>query len=330
MIKVLVTGAGALLGQGIVRSLEASSLDCDIVTSDSWPLSPALFWGVRGHIPPSPNDPRYLDAMTRLLQSERPDIVLIGTDTELPLVADARAALEAASGGTVLVSTSRVINIADDKYRTFEFFRDAGFAPPASALPEDEAGLRELIDTVGFPLIVKPRVGARSVGVSRVTSRVELDQALAGRFGLVVQECVSDANSEFTAGVVVFDGKAEASIVMRRDLRDGNTSRGYVEPYPELNAEVRRYGEALGAFGPVNFQFRTDSDGKPRVFEINGRFSGTTPMRALVGFNEVEMCIRRILWGEQIVQPDLPSVTIMRHWTEMVVEPAAIAALRRW
>ena len=40
-------------------------------------------------------------------------------------------------------------------------------------------------------------------------------------------------------------------------------------------------------YGPCNFQFRLDSFGIPRVFEINARFSGTTYMRTLSGFDEV-------------------------------------------
>ena len=90
---------------------------------------------------------------------------------------------------------------------------------------------------------------------------------------------------------------------MRRDLRDGNTYRAYVEPFPELDVEVRRLAEALSAYGPANFQFRVDSEGRAKVFEINARFSGTTPLRMRAGFDEVDMVLRRIVQGEPIRQP---------------------------
>ena len=106
---------------------------------------------------------------------------------------------------------------------------------------------------------------------------------------------------------------------MRRDLRDGNTYRAYVEAFPELNVEVRRMAEALGAHGPANFQFRLDAQGRAKVFEINGRFSGTTPLRMRAGFNEVEMVLRRILRGEPIKQPSVRPMMILRHFTETVV-----------
>ena len=94
---------------------------------------------------------------------------------------------------------------------------------------------------------------------------------------------------------------------------------GYFEAFPELNAEVRRRAEVLGPHGPANFQFRLDAQGRAKVFEINGRFSGTTPFRMRAGFNEVEMVLRRVLLGEPIKQPSVQPMTILRHFTETVV-----------
>ena len=115
---------------------------------------------------------------------------------------------------------------------------------------------------------------------------------------------------------------------MRRDLRDGNTHRAYVEPYEELNLFVRHAAEVLQPFGPVNLQFRTDAQGEPRIFEINARFSGATPLRALAGFNEVEMCIRRLLFGELIRAQPLKNGIILRHLSETFVTHSDIARLR--
>jgi carbamoyl-phosphate synthase large subunit len=222
-----------------------------------------------------------------------------------------------------------VVGIADDKFATFEFCRDAGLDPPLSALPEDHEALRALVDRCGFPLIVKPRIGARSVGVSLVNDESELRAALACRNGLVVQQVAGPPDREFTASALVFDGVARASIVMRRDLRDGNTHRAFSEPFPQLNAFVRRAAEALQPYGPVNFQFRVDAEGHPHIFEINARFSGATPLRALVGFNEVELCLRYLLFGEPVEQPpELRTGAVLRHLSETFVTQAEIEALR--
>jgi carbamoyl-phosphate synthase large subunit len=241
----------------------------------------------------------------------------VGTDVELPILAEHRDELERAFSTRIVVSSPRVVGIADDKYRTFEFLRDNGFSVPDSALPGCEDAL---VVRVGFPLVVKPRKGARSVGVRVVNDRAELSHALQAEPNAVVQECVATDKEEFTAGTLCFEGRCEASIVMRRDLRDGNTYRAFVEPFPELNEVVRRMAERLVAYGPANFQFRL-AGARVKVFEINARFSGTTPLRTHAGFNEVEMVLRSVVLGERIAQPAVRPVTILRHWSETVVRP---------
>ncbi len=327
MIKALVTGAGAVLGQGIIRSLQQSELDLRIVAADPNPLSAGLFWVDAGRRIPLASDPAYVGAIRGLLADERPDVVLVGTDVELAIFAEHRAAWEEEFGTSIIVSSPHVVRIADDKYLTYQFLRAHGFNPPETALADDPEGCARLIREVGFPLIVKPRIGARSVGVSEVRTVEALKAAVAGRAGLVIQECVGDAECEYTASAVVFDGKAAATIVMRRDLRDGNTYRAYAEAFPALNAEVAALGEALKPYGPANFQFRTDREGKARVFEINARFSGATPLRALVGFNEVEMCIRHVLHGHQVAQPAVAPAILLRFLSETLVRPEELEGI---
>ncbi len=322
-MKVLVTGAGALLGQGIIRALRASSLRPYIVAVDPNPLSAGLYWADSAHLVPLAAGPDYLDRLQEVLLAEQPDAVLIGTDVELPLLAAHRARIERDCRTCVVVSSPEVVAIADDKWLTYQFLRSQGFDCPASCLPGGEGAL---LAEVGFPLIVKPRVGARSVGVRTVRTHAELHEALAALPGAIVQECVATPADEYTAGTLTFAGRCSASIVMRRELRDGNTYRAFVEPYPELNRAVRALAERLQPFGPANFQFRLDGE-RLKVFEINARFSGTTPLRALAGFNEVEITLRYLLLGEPVTQPSAAPLVMLRHWSETVVRPEQLSAV---
>jgi carbamoyl-phosphate synthase large subunit len=83
-VNVLVTGAGALLGQGIIRSLRRSlrpsRLDPFIVAADPNPASAGLYWAAAAYLIPTAHDLHYPDAVRSLLEWERPDAVLIGTD----------------------------------------------------------------------------------------------------------------------------------------------------------------------------------------------------------------------------------------------------------
>lgn len=319
-MKILVTGAGALLGQGLIRAIRRSTLDANVVAVDPNPLSAGLYWADSSHLVPMADDPLYLDRLRDILALEKPDVVIPGTDVELLTLAENRSRIEEDFATHVIVSSPEVVRIADDKWLTSQFLHKAGLGYVPSCLPGDEAGL---IEEYGFPLIVKPRVGARSVGFRVIRSADELRRVIAQQDGLVVQKYIGSEATEYTAGTLTFDRKCNASIVMRRDLRDGNTYRAFVEKDPRLTKFVQEAAELLQAYGPANFQFRLD-DGVPRIFEINGRFSGTTPLRARCGFNEVEMSVRKVLFGEPVLQPEIEPLVILRHWSETVVRPEDI------
>ncbi|AUX80291.1 ATP-grasp domain-containing protein [Sinorhizobium fredii] len=317
-MKVFITGAGALLGQGIIRALRRSTLRATVIVGDPSPLSAGLYWGDAAYLVPMAKDPEYLDKLGDLLRAERPDILIPGTDVELPILAANREAIASTYATQVIISSPNVVSIANDKWLTSEFLRQRGLGFVPSCLPGDE---ETLIEECGFPLVVKPRIGARSIGFGIVRDRDQLTRAIAEQPDIVIQKYVGSDATEYTSGTLTFDGKCRATIVMRRDLRDGNTYRAFAEPFPALNAAMAQAADALGADGPANFQFRLD-DGVPRIFEINARFSGTTAVRIHAGFNEVELCIRHLLFGEPIVQPEITPVTILRHWSETVVRPS--------
>ena len=82
-MKILVTGAGAVLGQGIIKSLRQSTLECQLVAADPNPLSAGLYWADAAYRLPFADDPAFGDRIHQLLDRERPDLVLVGTDVEL-------------------------------------------------------------------------------------------------------------------------------------------------------------------------------------------------------------------------------------------------------
>jgi len=324
MTKIAVTGAGAVLGQGIIKALKAAPAPYEIVALDPNPLSPGLYWGDSSGIIPLAKDGDYCSEIEAMLVRERPDAVLVGTDVELDIFARKRLEWERKFDTNIVVSPPKIIEIADDKLATVRWLQENGLPYPRSAAGDAREEVEALVSDIGFPLIVKPRRGARAVGVSLVRDRDELEAALREREGLLVQQWAGPDNEEYTAGVVCFDERIAASIVLRRDLRDGNTHRAYSDDYPDCDAFVRRVAAALQPYGPANFQFRRGPDGEFRLFEINARFSGTTPMRALLGFNEVHMVLQRVLNGTTVTQPQIAKGTVVRFLEEQVL-PGEIA-----
>lgn len=319
-VTVGVLGAGSLIGQGVIKALKMSTLNTRLVGLDYFPNAVGLYWSDTAHLlpdilAPGVSEAEYLECLIQILKRESVDVLLVATDFDVPRMARCRTVLEAESGCKVVVSSPEVAEISDDKWTTYLFFQSHGFPCPPSLVDLDK--LEDFVLEIGFPLIVKPRRGARSQGVSLVSNRTELAQALKSSGPHpIIQQAVGTPQKEYTSGAVVLDGDCLGVIVMRRDLRDGNTYRAYLEPLGELENLVRQAALALSPFGPVNFQLRLGAAG-PAFFEINARFSGTTIIRALAGFNEVEAVVRWVALGERVPLLQQKFGVVLRYWDEL-------------
>jgi carbamoyl-phosphate synthase large subunit len=87
---------------------------------------------------------------------------------------------------------------------------------------------------------------------------------------------------------------AKLSIAIRGDdfLISSGYSRGHIGPYEEICSTASAIAEAVGSRGPLNIQGRIDADGCFVPFELNPRFSASTYLRTLAGFNEVDHFIK--------------------------------------
>jgi carbamoyl-phosphate synthase large subunit len=145
--------------------------------------------------------------------------------------------------------------------------------------------------------------------------------------GYLVQAYVGTETEEYTAGCFMdSDGALAPSCVMRRELLAGTTYRATLGDFQAVRAEAERIVAALKPRGPCNVQLRLTEQG-PVCFEINPRFSGTTPIRAHYGYNEVNAAIGNFLLDEPVRLPLVTKGVALRYWNELYVETAAVEAL---
>lgn len=309
---VVVTGAGGGVGQSIIKALAGS--DVEVVAVDADPLAAGLYATPRSAVVPRASDPSYADALLDVCLRVGAVAVLPGLDPELPVLAEAVARF-AAAGVRVVVSTPDVVRLCDDKLATADLLAQGGFAAPETrAFTED-------VDASWFPFVVKPRRGgSRSIGVHLVRGPEDWDRVrpLVDPANTVIQEYVD--GDELTCGSVSLDGKCRGVIAMRRTLRAGDTFRAEVVRDDALEAEVTEVVDRVGPEGACNVQLRV-RDGRPHVFEVNPRCSGTTAARALAGFNEPLMVLRWHLAGEEPAY-EIRDLAVVRYWQELVVDPA--------
>ena len=327
-LTVLVLGVGGNVSQGILKALRRSELDLRVVAGCISPLAVGLYAADRAVVTPLARDDGFLPWLERTCRDEGVGAVLSGAEPVLEALAPEAERLREATGGAVaIVSPPETLEVGQDKLTTARWLEERGLAFPASADAADAAAVRALAEEHGFPLLAKPRRGKGGTGLVRVGSQEELD-LVTGRDGIVVQEHLPD-RAEFTAGCMVdSEGELRGSVVMRRELVEGTTYRAEFGEFPEVRDEAVRIAQALRPRGPLNVQLRL-RDGRPVAFELNVRFSGTTPARARAGFNEVDAALRHFVLGEPMNLPRVESGVVLRYWNELYLPDGAAEALPR-
>lgn len=328
-MTILVLGVGGNVSQGILKALSQGGLRCRLIGACVTPLAAGLYATDRAYVSPLADDPGFLDWLADLCERERVDAVLSGVEPVLARLSESEGWLRERTGAVALVSPPDRLAIGADKLTTARWLAQHDFNAPRSADADDDADVERLVADCGYPVIAKPRAGKSAKGVFLVEGQADLEY-FRHREGYVIQEHLGDEGSEYTVGCVSDrEGIVRGTMAMRRELLDGTTVRARAGDFPDLRGEATRIAAALRPTGPLNVQMRIH-EGRPVCFELNVRFSGTTPMRARLGFDEVEAALRHFVLGEEM--RDLPLVTegvALRYWNELYVDPAAVDALER-
>ena len=327
-LTALVLGVGGNVSQGILKALARASLDIRVVAGCTSPLSAGLYAADRSYVTPPADDPGFADWVEQTCHDERVDVVLSGVEPVLEALAPLADRLHDSTGARVIVSSPDTLAVGADKLATARWLEDQDLPFPRSADASHQSELDGLLDELGLPLIAKPRRGKGGQGVVTVRTAAEL-ALIRGRSGLVVQELLGDAAAEYTVGCVCdANGELAGMLAMRRQLEAGTTYRAEAGEFSGVRAAAREIVGRLRIVGPLNIQLRVH-EGVPVAFELNVRFSGTTPMRAHLGFNEVEASIRHFVLGEPLELPEVTDGLVLRYWNELYVPREAYGRLER-
>ena len=316
------------MGQGVLKALRAGQHKYHIVGIDMEPLAAGFSLVDKYYQTPRTGDPGFFERLEVLGHDEAIKAVYVCSPNELEWFASQKKNWESNHDSIFFVNPLPVVRIGSDKLKTVEFLRDEGFCFPDTVLASDDIGVERLIAKHGFPLIAKPRRGFSSRNVFLVDSREKIRAAATLVPDLIVQRYLPDEQSEYTAATLSgADGKVRALIVLRRDLIQGTTYRTELIEDPEFDRQVIQIVETLGAVGPCNLQFRV-IDGMVYVFEINPRFSGTSGIRYLYGFNDCELAFDLLHLKAEVSQPVLNKAVVLRYWNEICIQDIDFEDLR--
>ena len=326
--RVVITAIGGNVGQGVLKALRNARHEYLVIGTDMEPLSAGFAFADIYYTTPRTGDKGFEEALSHIRQKHSPEAIYVCSHAELRYFSANKERLEKQLGLRIFVNPLNVVDTGCDKLKTARFLEKAGLPFLETAAADDEAGVKDIINRFGFPVIAKPRIGAASSNVFLVSSHTQLDSARALIPDLIVQRYIPDDDAEYTATTISGpDKKVRATIVLHRYLTQGTTYRTEMAQDRAIIDQIKRNSEALGATHSCNFQFRI-VDGTAFVFEINPRFSGTSGIRYLYGFNDAEMVFELFCLNKEIKQPKLRQAVVLRYWNEVNIPGADFQSLR--
>jgi len=124
-MRILVTGAGGPAGVGTIKALQRTHF---VVSVDSNNLAPGLYLANRAYVVPPSDNALYLPKVLELCMREHVSLVIPTVGEELGLFSKNKELFHA-RGISVVVSNPKSIEIANDKLKTYTFFKGEKYCP---------------------------------------------------------------------------------------------------------------------------------------------------------------------------------------------------------
>ena len=234
----------------------------------------------------------YISEVVNLCRKENVDVVFPGSDVELMKLATYREDLEE-YGTKVIVPPIESVTTCRDKWLTYNRFKKS-VPIVRSALAEEDVG--KALGFTGLPAAIKPRIGWGSKQVYKVQNASQAKIILKEINNPIIQTWLDGeeytvdcfANKKGKLVCVVPRQRLKSKYLNVDDVRikifNGLSFEGVTVKDPQLVNLGIKIAAEIPIYGPFNFQAK-NVEGKPLIFEINPRFSGSGILTVHAGAN---------------------------------------------
>ena len=243
--------------------------------------------------------------------------MVIPTVSEELLLFSQHTRLFQEKGVTVAVSGEESIEIANNKLKTYDFFKGEPFCPEiySEAAPK-------------FPCVVKPinSRGSRGFHVCENTAdlKVALEKNRRGGYQSVVMELLKGV--EYSVyGLSDLNGQPLVCVINKRIRAVGESKVAKIVLSPEVEELSFEIAERLKLVGPWNIQLM-GYNCFFKLVEVNPRVAGSLSLVIASGLNYVDLLIK-IFTGQKIDSSELeynPGVIMTRYNEELFLNPNAV------
>jgi carbamoyl-phosphate synthase large subunit len=210
-------------------------IDLMLLGTDATELSSALQLCDKGFPVRPITHANYIKQLLNIVRTNNVKLLIPTVDLDLKLLAQNKPKF-AAAGCCVLVSKPNVVDICQDKRKTFRFLLKNGFDTPLTMSPRAALSKKKL----NWPCFLKPWDGYASRGNAIVNNREELLFFAKRIPNTICQEFVK--GTEHTCDVYVDFNMEVRCVVPRKriEIRAGEVSKGQVVKHPRIMSEAAR------------------------------------------------------------------------------------------
>lgn len=292
-IRVLVTGVGGPAGMNVVNH---SPSDLEIMVCDADPdakkrLDSLSKTGLKFYqVPYAKDDKKFIEAINDIVSKDKIDLIIPTVDEELIVFSRNRERFNT----KIIISPFETVNVCNDKYLFYERFKEHGFSP-RYVLTDNREDLR-VFDK--GKIFMKPRIGRGSRGTRTFESVDDIPDDIINKNNVF---CEHLPGYEYTSDVLCdLDGKPLVIMPRKRlEVYKGVCVRGKMEKNEKIIKNIEKMCEVLKFIGPINIQFKIDTNGNPKLVEANPRFSGGLPITIKAGVNTLNV-LYDLLRGKKV------------------------------
>ncbi|MBD9338497.1 MAG: ATP-grasp domain-containing protein [[Ruminococcus] faecis] len=245
-------------------------------------------------------DSNYIAFLLEYCKENRIDIVISLFDIDLLMLAKHKKQFKEI-GTEVIVSDPSIVEVCNDKWKTYEFLTDNGFHTPMSFLDMNEVIEKISEGKLSYPIIVKPRYGCGSISVAIADNEEDLryltkkaNEDIANSYlkyesavtddKVVYQECLK--GQEYGADIINdLTGKTQNVIVRKKlAMRSGETDIAQLVDEPSITETLVRLGKITKHIANMDCDIFM-VNGIPYILEMNARFGGGYPFSHMGGCN---------------------------------------------
>jgi predicted ATP-grasp superfamily ATP-dependent carboligase len=294
-VKVLLTNATRNAGMIVARTLARAGHR--VVGADDRRLP----WGMRSRyiavqyrLPPE-DDPALAEALLDITRRERPDVLLPFAGAS----AVASRHVEFTTLTSLLVPDAVHLAQVSDKAVFPALCPRFGIDVPRTYSADEAERITRRSETV----VVKPRRGRGGGDGVRFVSSVEALQAAIETIrrngeDAVIAERIPGATDCEHVLQLLFDANSRLVAwfsfrkILKSPLRTGVTAAAVSTHDTDLVERVRPLFESMRWQGPVDLDWKIDPrDGRPKLIEINARFSGAIGFPIALGVDMAGLCV---------------------------------------